>query len=610
MTTQYGRRDDVTRTTIHTATIPEELVDRYIVVASPNLGSGSWHRRSGRGGKFYCQHRAGTRDDLVAMLLCRNWIACRAPSDGRIDRISIDIDAKRQDQDPRERYDHIRRVFGPERVPLVFRTPGGGLRVLYRIPPTHIERLITGPKTGLLADVLRAAGLAPDRGYIEIFPQAGHPDRLMLGARSPLLDPGTLKPLPGCEIGGTYDEGVFRNCLVYAEAWYGRPYPDLLTHLADSPKLACVQLVTTDSENSKEAIFIRSADGSVQRSEALAGLVEKGLTAPSSRFESEFLVAMAMALEPHRFEAYGLSPLFTPPQLARAVGWWLADHHNGFSKEWNLSLARHGSVDPAVRAWADRYMKPSQATGLNMVDRVMRAVRNADPLSTRVRQVTNREWRAIFRLGERHFRGAALRKFETWTGAFYRAVKEAIHYHQTSPPAEGELRRLQILTDMDGVEWVDVELSAEWQESWAYGGGGGKGGKPMAYRVYRGVLEREGLVRPWTAHRHYAAEYGDAPEEAPNVAASYLLLRPSEATLRDVMVAPWLLKKASAGLEISGRPYELDHAYHTLYAVEHVPNLRKRYGYHAANTMREDAETLRANLKELGGNKEPISVAA
>lgn len=594
---------------IDSLTNPDDVLDRYVAVASPNLGSGCWHRQDAYGDPFYCQHSAGTRADLAAMLLGRNWIACRAPADGLIDRISIDIDAQREPHDTRDRYDVLRKVFGTDRVPLVFRTPGGGLRVLYRIPRTPIERLITGPKTGLVADVLRAAGMAPGKGFIKIFPQAGLPDRLMLGARSPLLDPEALNPLPGCELGTEHDEVVLRNCLVRAEAWHGSPHEDLVSHLADAPQLGCVQLVVTKDDASEDSLFIRGADGRLSRSGLLARLVEGGLTAPKSRFDSEFLVAMAMALEPERFAAYGLKPLFTPPHLARAVGWWLADHHNGFSEEWNQSVARHASTEAAVTAWAERYMKPSQATGLNMVDRVMRAVRSADPLATRVRQVTDREWGALFRLGQRHFRGAALMKFETWTGAFYRAVKEAIHYHQANPPAEGETRRLEILTDGNGVDWVEVELAAEWQESWAYGGGGGKG-KPMSYRVYRGVLEREELVLQRTAHRNYAAEYSDVPEGTPGLAASYLLLRPSEATLRDVAVAPWLLKEACAGIQISGRACELDHAYHALFAAENVRDLRKRYGYHAAKAIRERAATLRVNLQELVREKEPLQVAA
>jgi len=596
--------------TVHNAVIPEDLLDRYIAVANPNLEPGSWNRQSRLGAKFYCEPGPCTRADLAAVLLGRNWVACKAPADGLIDRISIDIDVKGRAPDARDRYDTIRQVFGPQRVPLVFQTPSGGLRVLYKIPLTPIHLLITGQRTGLLADVLRAAGLAPDPGFIEIFPQSGHPDRLMLGARSPLLDPETLTPLPGCDIGATYDEAILRACLARAEEWASNPFPDLHAHLAESPQLECIHIVATEAEESRDSLFVRSADGKVRRSEALARLVDDGLPEPASRFTSEFLVAMAMALEPERYGAYGLRPLFTPPHLARAVGWWLADHHNGVSKEWSQSVARHGSVDAAVRVWAARYLTPSQTTGLNMVDRVMRAVRTADPLSTRVRQVSSADWGVIFRLGQRHFRGSALMRFETWAGAFYRAVKEANHYHVVKhPPAEGEIKRLEILTDMDGIDWVEVELAAEWQESWPYGGGGGKG-KPMAYRVYRGVLEREGLVRQRTAHRHYGAEYSDVPEGTPGFAASYLLLRPSEATLRDVPAAPWDLKEACAGIAVSGRACELDHAYHALYAVEHVRDLRKRYGYHAAKGIRERAAALRANLEELTREEESLTIAA
>jgi hypothetical protein len=578
-------------------TIPCSVVDGYIAVTQPNLEARAWHRQDSDQAPFYCRHRPGTEADIVDMLLGRNWIACRAPEDGMIDRLSFDVDLKEGQPDPRDTYEALRCVLGRGREPLVYRTPGGGLRVVYRIPRVPRESLVSGARTGVVADVLRGAGLVPRKGFLEIFPQGSLPERLMLGARMPLLDPDSLKPLRGCNIGVNYEEKVLRACLERVEAWHASPYHDLLAHLERTPKLPRGEVVSRKEEESYDSIFVRDTDGKVRPSGSLLQLLTGGLVRAGSRFDCEFLVAMAMAVAPEQFADYGLGRAFTPWHLATAVARWLARHHNGFSREWIASVRQHGSPESAVLAWADRYLKPSEPTGLNMVDRAMRAAQSADPLSARVRQLTDDEWRNIFHLAERYFDGAARLRFEVWTGSFYRAVKEIVHHHERNPPRPGELRRMESLTDMGGRDWVEVEIAAEWQEEWPYGSGG-KGGRTK-YLLYRRILEAEGLVVQRTAHRHCRAAHESAPEDSANLAASFLLLRPSVATLRDVRAAPGVLKKACEGITVSGRGYSLDEAYHALYAVGHVRDLRRRYGYSASRGLRERVKALRENLEWL-----------
>src|SRR5690606_25178393 len=102
-----------------------------------------------------------------------------------------------------------------------YQTPSGwGIRVVYRIERVPLTAVITGPHSGLVADVLRGAGLPVGPGEIELFPQTGQADRLMLGRGMPMLDPETLLPIGGPPIGDTFCESALRWALEHAEAWY------------------------------------------------------------------------------------------------------------------------------------------------------------------------------------------------------------------------------------------------------------------------------------------------------------------------------------------------------------------------------------------------------
>lgn len=578
--------------------LTKELVDRYSVVTRPDLSPDQWHRQKKLGKGFYRQHDAGTSAHLTDMLLGRFWIACRAAEGELIEWLSFDVDAKNADDDVRKRYTLLRTIMGVNHTPLVYQTPSGGLRVRFRIPPTPIGELIEAPGVGLVADVLRAGGLHPRQGYLEIFPQRGQPDRLPLGARMPLLDPESLRVLPGCAIGDTFDLATFVACLEQMESWHKTPASALLERLRTAPRRGEIRIVKNcESDTATESHFIRAEDGSVHLSRGMADLVNGGLQRPSSRFQSEFLVAMAMGLKPGDFRGFGLDRLYTPQQLAFAVAGWLAENHNGHSHEWSASMARLRSREAVINHWARRYLEISRATRMHMIDRVMRAIHAADPLSHRVRQLTHEEWAFVFELGNRHFpKGSKRLRFETWTAAFIRGIKEIMHYHEALVRRPGKRTRYEALAD-GGKEWVRLEYSADWQESMAFGSGG-RGG-PTPYLKYRAVLERENLVLKVARHRCPAAAFGRHPADTTGQATLYKVRRPMEATLRDVYIAPWLLQPACAGMTVGNGACTLDHAYHAFAALATGANLRQRYGYSAAKNLRERADDLTANLSQL-----------
>lgn len=575
-----------------------ELLHRYNAVALPDLAPGMWHRQQ-KGGKFYRKLYQGGVDAIESHILGRHWIACRASYSASIDWLSFDLDSRSEEDDPWERYLLLRRIMGREHVPLVYRTPSGGLRVRYRIPATPIHELIVNRSRGLVADVLRGGGLCVRLGRVEIFPQRKQPDRLPLGRHMSLLDPETLEVLAGCELEYPFSLPAFTRALERLETWYAAPLEGLLNHLRDSPRCAPVRVVSDEEFTSTEkADFIRASDGTVRLGPKSVALVTEGLVRPSSRFSSEFAVGMAMAVRPEEFRPYGLRTLFTPRQHAYAIAGWLADHHNGHSQEWNASYARHGSVDAVVEEFAARYLEPTGGTGLNMIDRIMRAVHAVDPNSHRIRQLTPEEWATIFRWADQHFRpGSERLKFEVWTGAFFRALKEIIRYHEGRVLEPGAPRRYEALDDGYGTEWVKVELSAEWQETWPYGSGGH--GRRTSYLRYRSVLEAEGVLQkvaahlsPWQRDRH-------APDDARGEASIFIVRRPADATISDVRVPPWLLKRACSGITVSGRACTLDHAYHALAATSNGEDVRKRYGYSASTRLRERAELLSASVEAL-----------
>ena len=248
--------------------ISTDLVDRYRKVVPLNTQAGNWNLQREHGGNFSYQDWELTTEDLQRALSHEFWLGSRAHPEPWNDRLSFDIDCKDRAlrADRNEPYWLLRRRFGIERVPLVYGTPSGlGLRVVYRIPQTPREELISGLHTGLVADVLRGAGLVVKSGVIEIFPQEQQAGRLMLCRRMPLLDPRTLRPLPDANVGDEFDEATFVRALERVEAWHARPCDDLVPHLRTLRRAPDVRLIDhTQPDDGAENVFIRRGDGSIE----------------------------------------------------------------------------------------------------------------------------------------------------------------------------------------------------------------------------------------------------------------------------------------------------------------------------------------------------------
>lgn len=587
-------------------------VDRLLRVLKPNLAPRQWARRTEAMDGFRTCHWPGRYKELAAMLRGDLWIACRAPLDGWIEWISLDLDCRHGAtlHDREEDYHAVRRVMGEGRVPLVFATPGGGLRMLYRIPRTRIEEVITGQKTGIVADALRGAGLHVAPGSLEIFPQRTQADRLPLGRRMPILDAETLEPLAHARIGEEFDAEMTEGALRELERWYDRPYNDLVAHLRapEVPKIGPVQLVRagalrTTNENAgrvRQPLLAPSlqAGRSPTFSPEAEQLLRLGLRRDSSRYEAEFGVMMLMAVAPERFAQYGLRRAFTPHGLALATARWLADHHNDRSDEWSRDLARLGSVDAVVALWTrDRYLAPN-SSGETMVDRVLRARERIDPLARRVRQASREDFRRVLDIAERRFGpGAQRMRFEVWCLGFYRAVQEIMSFHRWVG-REGDRfeDRFELVGDPAAPEAAVVEIASEWMAAWPYGQGRDTQSRRTRYREYRDLLQQEGLATPVGKHVHFG------PDDLAGRATQYRIPHPDPTELRDVPIAPWILKRACYGYAIGNRgsgELPLEEAYHMLFVEEAGLSLRQRYGYHASTGLRERTAQLHRNLEEV-----------
>lgn len=563
-----------------------DLVQRVARVAQLNGAPGTWNRQRRYGGPFTYERRDLQTADIIAALQHRCWLGSRAPVDGDgtsvTDRIALDLDCKAADGLPMRdaRYRAIRRLFGAARVPLVYQTPSGwGLRVVYRIGRVPLAAVITGPRTGLVADVLRGAGLPVDQGEIEIFPQVGQADRLMLGRGMPVLDPETLRPMGDSPIGDTFCEAALRWALHHVEAWYDRPCEGLLADLARLPGVPHVAIGTGDrlgasdhdlADDGTALLFVRRRSG-LEVTATLDRLVRRGLDAPGTRYRSEFLAGVALALAPLAYPEFGLCRHPTHRELAEAIASWLSMRHNGCSTEWTRSCRRR-TPEAAVAWWARRYLQRNRTTGDHMIERIARVAGILDPGSRRVLQLTDAERWRLHAIAERQYPAGARRyRFEVWACRWLRAIKEVISYHEDAG------RQLSTIRRQSGTV-VFLQLSAAWMQAWPYGKG--DGAERTSYVEYVKVLEREGLMR-------WAAPYvsptlrapGD-PEAVQGRATTYRVIMPeSGVELRELGVSPWELQQAlvsEAGPY--GRPWTLDEAYHALWAVRAGVRLSHQYG--------------------------------
>lgn len=525
------------------------------------------------------------------MLTLEYWLGSRAPADGVTDRIALDLDCS----DPAELlalhklYREIRYIFGHDRIPLVWRTPSGvGIRVVYRIPRTPLEDVITDLRTGLVADVLRGHGIPVEKGVVEIFPQKGQADRLPLGRNMPLLDPDNLSPLGHAAIGDTYDPDFLEQALEEVEAWYAREYPDLLLHLRSLPQERLIG--ATQPSNSIVSLPL-DQDGQRLPGRILR-LVESGLSRAGTRTESEWLVATAFVLDPSSFPEYGLGARPTDQELANALACWLASKNNGYSKDWRRSVQRLGSREMAILYWTEEYLRRSSTTGENLFDRVRQAIVRQDPLFRRVTQLSHEERNHLLSIaGEVFDPGAERYKFECWLSTWLRAVKETIRFH------ESRGTELDSRPGPNGREQVKVEIAATRMLEWPYGRGKDSETGQRKYRFYREVLEETGLMT-W-ATPYYNPRFGNPayPAEVTGTATGYWVDWPDfSVTVRDMGVAPWDLKEAIQDITIHGRALTLDEAYHALHVVESGINLTERYKRSAAGRIHSYANTIRDQL--------------
>ena len=112
--------------------------------------------------------------------------------------VTIDLDCRDGAPQPlEERYERCCALFG---VPLVLRSPGGGLHLHWPLAePASILGLVARGHLNvpvLLPDVLQAGGLDVAQGNVELLPTAKQTLRLPLGGTSVQLDPCSLNAYP------------------------------------------------------------------------------------------------------------------------------------------------------------------------------------------------------------------------------------------------------------------------------------------------------------------------------------------------------------------------------------------------------------------------------
>lgn len=575
------------------APVPDDLVRRYGRVMRMSESPGTWHRQAKYPGPFPAATRSLTSRDIAGVLAQRHHIAARAPEDGMTDRFAFDLDCA-SESDVTRRDSHywiIRRIMGEHRMPLVYQTPSGfGLRVVYRVPEMPLERLITGRGTGLVAEVLRAAGLPIRSGEIELFPQRTQADRLPLGRNMPLLDPNTLKPIPGAAIGDGFDLGPLRGAVIVLEEWHARVYDDLVAHLESMPGQPQVRVALVERAKGDEH-FVRVANG-VRPSVKTLELVHHGLTAPSFRFVSEWPVGVAILLAPELFRLTEAA-VTDDVTVARALAEWLAGHHNGYSQEWAASVRRYGTAASAMEAWVRRYLRRSQFTGEHLVDRLRRAAGMLDGSLRRTFLISDEERLEMVLLAEAAgLRGSALYRAEAWLAAFRRSVKRIVAYHvRRGKPLEERGR--------PGERKVMVPIAARWMQKWPYGKG--RRGGEATYVTYRRLLfdtgwmqiERESPIA--AAYRRGVRPPGDMVFD-PNL---YAVPVPNmELRVRDIGVDAKRLQSVLDWLrpEMSGRVIGINEAHHILWLVRTERPVRRRYGHRLGTRIMQLADVLEAEL--------------
>jgi hypothetical protein len=562
------------------------LLHRLIPCLLLNREPRHWFEQVRYPGPFLAKPRRMTDADLIRVLQGQSWIATLPPGSRTVDRIEFDLDCD-GDADALvardRRYRLIRGLFGSEREPLVVQTPSRhGLRILYRLPETPLEELVTGLETGLVAHALRGSGLKLKRGGLEIFPQPSQCNRLPIGSSMAILCPDSLEPYGDAHAEGPLTPEVARAFLERLEEWHSNPFIGLLEHLRRLPRQGRRPVLPARSTRRSR----RSGDspaGGERRGHRLGPelltLIIHGLPGPSTRYEAEFQVGMAMWLEPSHFEDYGLPRNPTREDVAEALVLWLRAHHNGFSQEWTASHDRR-TLD-VQRHWTERYLATGSC-GEAPVDRMRRAAFGAriaegeGPLDL----PHPLDVQEIMEIAEDLFpRGPDRYRFEVWTCCLLRATKSTVRYAR---------ERRQPETRRTGPGFVTAELSAEWMEGWPWGSGEVDGRR--AYLAYRDALISKGWLAP--VRRHVRPLGG--LEEQPGSATLYRVREPRMTTEADLLLPRVLVQARIGDTTVVGRPLSEVEAYHALSPQRMGVHLRRRYGRSTARLIERHLHRLQS----------------
>ena len=606
------------------------LLSRFMSVVLLNRDEGGWHFRRPQGGTWPAGTRHLTEVDLLAHLTGACWIGCRAPADGITDRLALDIDVDpepgrtataEQLADRDRRYRLVRHAFGHQHVPLVVRTPRGGLRVLYRIPLQPLAGLVDGLHEGLVADVLRGLeGGEVRNGSLEVFPQPRKIDRLPLGRAMPILCPETLVESSAAVIGpkrkDTFGEDRLAHGLEIVERWHAAPLVTLVPHLNSMPRVSrpraaeVVRRATSRSAASPDIVVAPTADPKRMLDSAVAlassaampqRSIEIGVhdvEAPGTRRIVEWAQGLAMMVAPERFAQFGLAPGYSHEEFARVLATWLSRHHNGNSAEWREAERTGGSVDAALELFVARYLNADGRDGSNFVERLERVVAVLAPARRRVLHLDAAE-RRMYLAAVTGLRGASRFRAEVWVLQFGRLVKRLLRraMRRGVPPVPIERE--------PGHRVVRLRIPARWLEGLDYGKGSAAHAMEGASRYchYLKLLEDAGVVRPLgDVVRPTSARARIVDGRRVGFAQVYEIAAPNmRVTVGEVGVDPRVLRHALAtsGLTRYRRPISLDQALHCLALASASRGLDPSYGRAICGWVLEVARTL--SVSALGG---------
>lgn len=596
------------------------LLERYKRIVLLNRDVFGWHFRPLTFRGWPLVKRVLGDADLLAHLDGGCWIGCRAPADGLTDRLAFDIDVDtepgraptpEQLADRDRRYWLVRHALGLEHVPLVVRTPRGGLRVLYRIPVQPLAGLIDGLDEGLVPDVLRAVdGLAVANGVVEVFPQPRKVDRLPLGRAMPILCPTSLAVLAEAAVGpqkdAGFDEARLEGALALVERWHATPLDTLVPHLHTLPTVgkpaADVKRRRGRARVAPDLVVGPATDpGSLSAPDAQESAPEvpqraivlgvHRLVAPHTRHEVEWTQGLAMMVAPERFREFGLTTRWAPEQFAHALATWLMTHHDGYSEEWAAAVREGGSDQAARDAFTARYLRPDGADGSNMVQRLARIAESIVPTRRRVLCLSGAE-RRMYLAAVVGRRGAHRFRAEVWVLGFARLVQRL--YRRAVRRGERPAAH-----QTESGRWVvRLRIPASWLEGLDYGKGAAKHaiGSPSRYREYLQLLVDAGLVRVRGGIVRPNSQWARTVNgKRLGLAQVYEVPLPNlNVTLGEVGVDPYALKTALRSDELTkyGRTIGLDQALHCLVLARDPQGVQRAYGRESAKWVRKVADHL------------------